>query len=32
MIKMKLEADNARTELRKYGGVLRKLINAESAV
>ncbi len=32
MIKMKLEADSARTELRKYGGVLRKLINAESAV
>ena len=32
MIKMDTDADNARKELRKFGGVLRKLINAESAV
>ncbi len=32
MIKMNIEADNARKELKKYGGVLRRLINAESAV
>ncbi|MBR1461365.1 N-acetylmuramic acid 6-phosphate etherase, partial [bacterium] len=32
MIKMSLDAQNARTELRKHGGVLRKLLNAESAV
>lgn len=30
MIKMNLDADNARLELRKHGGVLRKLLNAES--
>ena len=32
MLKMKTDADSARLELKKYGGVLRKLINAESAV
>ena len=30
MIKMNLDADNARLELRKHGGVLRKLLNAET--
>ena len=29
MQKMKLDTDNARLELRKHGGVLRKLIKAE---
>lgn len=29
MIKMKLDADNARLELRKHGGVLRKLLKSE---
>ncbi len=32
MIKMKLDADSARLELRKHGGVLRKLLNTESKV
>lgn len=32
MIKMDLDAESSRKELKKYGGVLRKLINAESAV
>ncbi len=32
MLKMDKDADSARLELKKYGGVLRKLINAESAV
>lgn len=32
MIKMNLDADAARLELKKYGGVLRKLINAECSV
>ncbi len=32
MLKMNTDADGARNELKKYGGVLRKLINAESAV
>jgi N-acetylmuramic acid 6-phosphate etherase len=32
MLKMNTDAESARHELRKYGGVLRKLINAESAV
>ena len=32
MIKMNIDAQSARTELRKHGGVLRKLLNAESAV
>lgn len=32
MLKMDTDADSARHELKKYGGVLRKLINAESAV
>ena len=29
MIKKKLDADNARHELRKHGGVLRKLLNSD---
>lgn len=32
MIDTKLDADAARLELKKYGGVLRKLLKAESAV
>lgn len=32
MLKMNLDSDEARLELKKYGGVLRKLLNAESAV
>lgn len=32
MIKMKLDAESARLELRKHGGVLRKLLNTESKV
>ena len=32
MIKMNMEAQDARTELKRHGGVLRKLLNAESAV
>ena len=32
MLKMDTDADSARDELRKYGGVLRKLMNAENAV
>ena len=28
MLKMNLDAENARHELRKYGGVLRKLLNS----
>lgn len=32
MIKMKLDTDTARLELRKHGGVLRKLIKAEAVV
>lgn len=32
MINMKTDADSARKELKKYGGVLRKLLNSESAV
>ena len=32
MIKMNLDAQSARTELKKHGGVLRKLLNAESKV
>ncbi len=31
MLKMKTDADNARLELRKHGGVLRKLINSQNA-
>lgn len=30
MIKLKTDAENARLELKKHGGVLRKIINAES--
>ena len=30
MLKMGMDADSARSELRKYGGVLRKLIKAET--
>lgn len=32
MIKMKLDTDSARLELRKHGGVLRRLIKAEETV
>ena len=32
MLDMKLEAQQARLELKKYGGVLRKLLKAESSV
>lgn len=32
MLDMKLDCENARKELKKYGGVLRKLLNAQSAV
>jgi len=32
MIMMKLDCDNARLELRKHGGVLRKLLNAQEMV
>ena len=32
MLKMDTDADSARQELKKYGGVLRKLMNAENAV
>lgn len=32
MINMKTDAENARKELKKYGGVLRKLLNAETSV
>lgn len=32
MIKMQLDADNARHELKKHGGVLRKLLNTQTAV
>jgi ribosomal protein L33 len=32
MLKMNTDADSARLELKKYGGVLRRLINSESAV
>ncbi|MBQ8459854.1 N-acetylmuramic acid 6-phosphate etherase [bacterium] len=32
MIKMNLEAENARLELRKHGGVLRKLLNSQASV
>ena len=32
MIRMNTDADSARLELKKHGGVLRKLLNAESAV
>jgi N-acetylmuramic acid 6-phosphate etherase len=32
MIRMNTDSDSARLELKKHGGVLRKLLNAESAV
>ena len=32
MIKMKLDTDTARLELKKHGGVLRKLIKPEEAL
>ncbi len=32
MIRMNLDADKARIELKKYGGVLRKLINSETKI
>ena len=32
MIKMNLDSDNARIELRKHGGVLRKLLNSQATV
>lgn len=31
MLKMKIESEDARLELRKFGGVLRKLINSQKA-
>ena len=32
MLKMKLDPENARIELRKHGGVLRKLLNSHTAI
>ena len=32
MLKMSIDAENARVELRRHGGVLRKLLNAESMI
>ena len=32
MIKLKIDAENARLELKKHGGVLRKIINSEPVV